>query len=303
MRTIVGLVPLFLFFSSLWGNAANLPKRTMPHQEICAAPLPSDFWSDAQGKPFQSAETWAWNERICLGKAADMRFAPGGSGVGETCEPESIQNKGEQVPVYRRVRPVFLELVLSHEPWSIAARHPLVMIRCALVSGNLDLVNHEIVPGFWFHKGVIDGDVNLYGTKFKRSLSLGGSTVTGKVGADRVNVLGALILHKGARFMEISLRGSRISGSVDFDGSTVVRKVNADGIDIGGTLFMKKVPSSQTWTLSGPKYSAMSSSTDLRSTVNSTLVEWRLVAAFICAMVSSMKTLFLWVQKYLEVQT
>ena len=48
---------------------------------------------------------------------ADMRQAPGGSGRGETCQLARVEKRGEAVPVYRELRPEFLELILSHEPW------------------------------------------------------------------------------------------------------------------------------------------------------------------------------------------
>ena len=164
------LATLLLASTGSWAETAS-PRRTMPHQEECTTPLPAGFWADSAAKPFQRGEAWAWNERICLGHVADMRYAPGGGGSGEACQLAKIEKKGEIVPVYRELRPEFLELILSHEPWASAARHPQAVFRCVLVRGDIDLDDHEIAPTFAFHQGMIDGEVSLVGTKLKPKIS------------------------------------------------------------------------------------------------------------------------------------
>ena len=108
-----------------------------------------------------------------------------------------IEDKGGALPTHRKLRPEFLELILSHEPWASAGRHPQVTIRCAFVRGHIDLDDHEITPTFAFHQGKIDGQISLVGTRFRRSLSLRSSTVTGKLNGDRLNVGGGLLLGDG----------------------------------------------------------------------------------------------------------
>ena len=126
MRNVLAatLAALLLVCTDLSAGEADALKRTLPHHGECTAPLPTDFWGDSAAKRFESAEAWAWNERICLGRWADMRDAPDGNGKGEECEPAAIEKKGKAVPANRELRPEFLELVLSHEPWASAPRHP-----------------------------------------------------------------------------------------------------------------------------------------------------------------------------------
>ena len=239
MRALVALAALLFACADSWADFADAPKRTMPHQKECAVPLPTDFWDDSAAEPFQRAEAWAWNERICLGHWADMRDAPGGSGNGEECESAEIEKTGEEaVPTNRELRPEFLELVLSHEPWASSPRHPQVGIKCALVRGDINLDDHEITLAFSFHKGEIDGKVSLLGTKFKRTLALSGSTVTGKLDADRLVVGGGLFL-RDAKFKDIDLISARIAGEVAFNGSTVTGKLDADRLVVGGGLFLR----------------------------------------------------------------
>ena len=238
MLYILATTSLFLFLACLdsWADVADEPKRTMPHQIECAIPLPTEFWSESIAKPFEKAEAWAWNKRICLGKKADMRYAPGGNGAVEKCQPAVIEKKGVTVPAYRKLRPEFLELILSHEPWASAPRHSRVDIRCALVRGKLYLESHEIVSAFIFEKGKIDGQVDLSGTKLRRGLSLQGSVVSGKLTAQRMEVGGPVALRSGGMFKDIDLLGAKITGNVSLDGSTVAGKLTAERMEVGGNL-------------------------------------------------------------------
>ena len=142
------------------------------------------------------------------------------------------------MPTYRELRPEFLELVLSHEPWASVPRHPKVGIRCALVRGDIYLDDHEIAPTLWFHKGKIDRKVSLMGTKLKRSLILRGSTVTGKLKANGMEVGGGLFLRDGT-FADIDLLSARIAGDAAFDGSTVTGQLDGSGMEVGGDLFLR----------------------------------------------------------------
>ena len=179
MRNV--LAAAFAVLPLICTNAlAEMPEastRTLLHQQECSVPLPEDF---------RLAEEWAWNQRICLGEEADMRYAPDWSDDGEYCAPAEIEETGEAVPNNRKLRPEFLELILSHEPWASVPRHPEVAIGCALVDGDLRLDDHEINPYFGFYDGRIDGEVSLLGAEFKNSVSLAGSTVTGLLSANRL---------------------------------------------------------------------------------------------------------------------
>ena len=231
MREPVAVVLAVLLSASTasWADVTDAPKRTMPHQETCPTPLPAEFWDESAAGPFKSAEAWAWNERICLGRWADMRYAPGGSGSGGECQPGKIGERGAAVPADRELRPEFVELILSHEPWASTPRHPQVFIHCALIRGNIKLDDHEIAPTFGFLHGKIDGEVSLLGTRFKRSLSFLGSAVTGKLAADRMEVGGGLFLRDGGSFADLDLRGARIARNMEISSSTVTGLLNGDG--------------------------------------------------------------------------
>ena len=164
------------------------------------------------------------------------------------------------MPAYREIRPEFLELILSHEPWASAPRHPEVKIHGALVRGEIYLDDHEIIPSLWFQEGKIDGEVSLLGTNFKRSLYLQDSTVTGDLSADGLVVAGNLYLQEGT-FADVYLRGAKVAGNLDlqegtfagvylssaevagsvwFGDSTVTENLSADGLVVAGNLYLQE---------------------------------------------------------------
>ena len=240
MRTLLVLAVLLLAHTDSRAEPADAPKRTMPHQEKCAVALPADFWDDLgdERSHIRESEQWAWNERICLGFWADMRHAPGGRGEDEVCAPAKSEETEESALAHRELRSEFLELILSHEPWISVPRRPTVGIKCALVRGNIRLADHEIVPSFLFHESEIQGEVTLVGTEFKRTFSLNGSAVTGKLQADRMEVGHGLFLRNGS-FADIDLLGAEIAGSADFDSATVTGKLQASRMEVGHGLFLR----------------------------------------------------------------
>lgn len=238
MKILAALVALLLMCADSRAEFADAPKRTMPHQKECGVPLPTDFWKDSAAKPFQRSEEWAWNDRICLGRWADMRDAPDGGGEREECNPTAIETTEEGIPASRKLRPEFLELILSHDQWVSSLRHPEVGIKCALVPGDIYLNNHEIAPAFSFHQGKIDGEVSLLGTKFKRTLSLNDSTVTGRINAEHMEIGGVLQL-RNAKVKDVNLNTTRIDREVVFNGSTVSGSLDAGGMEVGDALFLE----------------------------------------------------------------
>ncbi|MYB13847.1 MAG: hypothetical protein F4114_05350 [Rhodospirillaceae bacterium] len=229
------LAALILLSSYSIPKASDGAKQTMPHKKDCAVKLPENFWSASGAAEFRDAETWAWN-KICIGNPANMRFAAKAGYDNKECKPAEIERKKEKVPNHRILRPEFIELVLSHDPWASVARHPRVIIQCALVKGNITLANHDISPSFFFINGKIEGYIMLINAQFKRSLSFQGTTVTKILNADRLEVRGSLFLRNGGSFGRINLLGAKIGTSLQFGGSTFSNRINLTGATIGGEL-------------------------------------------------------------------
>jgi hypothetical protein len=90
--------------------------------------------------------------------------------------------------------------------------------------------------------------VSLLGSRFERTLDFQGSTVTGKLNAERIEVGGYLLLRGGGTFAAIDLVGAKIGGDVQLGGSTFTGEINATGARIGGELHVSsKKRGSPTW--------------------------------------------------------
>ena len=61
--------------------------------------------------------------------------------------------------------------------------------------------------------------VDLIGARILGDVELSGSTVTGMLNANRLDVGGGLYLHDGGTFADIGLLGARITGDAVLNGS------------------------------------------------------------------------------------
>jgi len=181
-----------------------------------------------------------------MGREADMlEMLPTSSSPGaKACEPV-ISESEENASTRRALRPKFLELILIYQPWVSAPRHPRVSIRNAHVHGEINLADHEIASSFEFTCGKIDGNLNLKGTKFRRSLSLQNSVVEHDILAEDLEVKGNFILRNG-KFNKIDMHPAKIVGSINLSGSNI-EHLDAGHLFVGGSLSL-----TGTWESSSP---------------------------------------------------
>ena len=218
--------------------------QTRPHEVQCTVPLPDNFW-DNESRHFRADEEWAWKQ-ICLGLEADMLdlLPTSSSADDKTCGPSIVGSKGK-ASTRRALRPEFLELILIHQPWASAPRYPRVRIRNAHISGNVKLEGHEISSSFEFTCSKIDGNLNLKGSTFKRSLILQNSIVKYDILAEDLEVKGNFILRNG-EFKRIDLHPAKVSGNMNLAGSNV-EHLDAGHILVGGSLSLSGIWESSRW--------------------------------------------------------
>ena len=89
------------------------------------------------------------------------------------------------------------------------------------------------------HDSATFADIDLVGARILGDVELSGSTVTGMLNANRLNVGGGLYLHDGGTFADIGLLGARITGDAVLNGSTVTEELYADRLNVGGSLFLR----------------------------------------------------------------
>ena len=183
-------------------------------------------------RTWQKQETWAWKERICLGKIADMSQFGGGDGL--PCDPE----EADDWPDTRDLTSAFLETILNHEPYRGALPRTGARIQCARFNKALDLSNTVLARSLWLYASRFRQNVLLKDLRSSSLVLLNGSVFDGLFNAVRVAVAGNLFI-RNARFKkEVRLFDAKVGGELYASGSTFDGPFNADGLEVAGSLFM-----------------------------------------------------------------
>ncbi len=117
-------------------EAVEEGRPVYPGNDNCPYDLPPH-------RTWKKQETWAWKERICLGKTADMSQFEGGDRV--SCNPEEV----DDWPETRDLSSAFLKTILNHEPYRGALPRTGVLIKCARFNEALDLSDMVLERPLW----------------------------------------------------------------------------------------------------------------------------------------------------------
>lgn len=230
MNWFIHLLLIFccsLFFTTLASAPAVSGQHSMlPWETKCRFPLP-----EAGG--FTPQERWAWDERLCLGQAANMSTY-GNSDDGKGCDPI----KSDEWPEHRKLSEVFLQTILVQQPWSTVSWSARVSISCAWFPQAVDLSQQQFSLALAIDNSRFDGLVNFIGMKTQRSLSFTGSDFRKKFDARGLKVGGSLALYNGARLKEIDIDSAQIDGDLAANGSTIDGKFTANSLKVGITIFL-----------------------------------------------------------------
>ncbi len=213
------------------GALADLPegpRPAFPNETECPTPL-----ADHAPGPWSQQEEWAWNERICLGRSADLSRRRGGAGG--DCEPAN----GEDWPEDRVLTSSFLQTVLFHEPFRSAYTQRGVHLRCARFDETLDLSGGHFAHDLFVAHSYFSNDIYAHDLQIDHNLSLAGSHVTGSVIAYRMRVGHDLILRGQAQFQTVELLGATIGGSLSATGSAFKDVFDADQLTVNGSVFFR----------------------------------------------------------------
>lgn len=209
--------------------------RQQPWETLCRHPLP-------ENAGFSRHEQWAWNQRLCLGRTADMSQAtiavePGAKDEA-SCKPGE-SNTAPQWPDSRRLSANFLRTVLLFEPWRSAPPRALVSIACARFDDTVVLEGEAVAASVQIVNSHFAGEVSFIGARFARLLNLSGSRFAEGLSGDRMQVEESLFLRDGARLDgELRLLGARIGGSLNFQHSTFRGDVDLEGITVAGNVLL-----------------------------------------------------------------
>jgi len=220
-------------------NASKAGKPILPGGTQCHYELPTH-------RTWGNHEVWAWMERICLGKIADM--SKYGSGDGQACD----STKADNWPSTRNISPAFLETILNHKPYRDALTRSGVRIRCARFNEAVDLTDMAITHPLWLDDSRFRRTVNFQDSRTSSLVSFDGSTFNDLFIADRLEVEGSLLIN-GAQFKGVRLLGAKIGRALETNGSTFDGLFNADRLEVGGSLLMRRSASFKDVDLIGAK--------------------------------------------------
>ena len=205
--------------------AAERGRPALPGATLCPTPL-----EKAPG-PWSDQETWAWDERICLGKVADLsKRDPEEMSCHFTDSTAELKYSDAQV-----ITAKFMQTVMFHAPFRDALTRAGISIRCAAFLDQLDLSKGDFEHSLTFEKSYFAQGVRLTGLSIRRSLSLLGSRMAGEMAADDLVLGGTLFVDGNSRFDQgVTLSGVEVGGDLRLRHSDFSEPVVADSALIAG---------------------------------------------------------------------
>ena len=256
--TILPLLTIWAFSIVLGLSAVQahqIQSVTRSAKKICSKPIeyhaPDGEWSDQ--------ERWAWNERICLGKTADLSERHDDGTSSRDCDVSNAT----WWPDDRVLTQNFVATIMFHKPFrdTYGPGYGL-RIRCAKFEETLELSHSRFMREVQLENSLFSGGIEAVHFHVGSGFSLRGSRFNRPFNADRLIVEGDLSLDGKAVFQDVDLTGARITnnvkardshfegefrlrdgkieGSINARGSRFDRKFSAQRLEVGKSLFMRR---------------------------------------------------------------
>jgi hypothetical protein len=113
-----------------------------------------------------------------------------------------------------------------------------IRITHAVIVGNVDLADTEIVPAFYISNSVLFGDLIIDDSHIRRNFSIQKSTVDGKVSSSRVLADAAITLSIDTFTKLVKFDNAKIDGDLDIRGSNFKAGFDASHVNVTGNLQM-----------------------------------------------------------------
>jgi hypothetical protein len=172
-------------------------------------------------------EKFVWT-RICDGDAADLNpEAPRGR----------IDPRAGGLPESRILRAVFIETILTHEPYRGAITRHGVRVFGARFTERIDLQNAVLAHELWFEGCLFEKGADLSWLQASQPVAFNTSKVDGLLNLYAAQI--ASDLHMTHSQMDgVGLSGARIGRALDLSNSHVTGSLDMPGIDVGADLQM-----------------------------------------------------------------
>ena len=144
-------VSLFVSVFGLIELQALEPRPARPAETVCPVPLEKY----APEREWAIQEKWAWDERICLGRIADLSERLNGGEPG--CDVHKAEDWGDE----RVLTQEFVETVLLHQPFRDAYGKRGFRIRCAKFEEDLDISQSHFPHEIWFDESYFPKGLTL----------------------------------------------------------------------------------------------------------------------------------------------
>jgi hypothetical protein len=182
-----------------------------------------------------NADEWAQSE-ILRGLSADFDKRCGGR-----LDPEKGDDRGRTASrKCRTLHAAFLEDILKRSPLRDALPDNGVDVRGAKIIGDVRLSFATLEHPLRITNSRFEGGIFLDDARAERFVDLSGSSVSGALNANALQVGGAMHMHSSdqtqSSFHEVSLIGARVVGDLDMVAVRVDGNLNAHGLQVGGSL-------------------------------------------------------------------
>ena len=242
IAVVATLAVMLLFLASVMSITAPAVGAEMagvPEGHGSALARPGEKCKVRSLSKWTQSEQWAWTQ-ICEARIANFNERPGG-GLFDPRNVKDVENLSD-----RKLRSIFLETILLHEPFRSAIPRHGVRIIGAYFSNSIDLSNASIDQPLGLEQSRFESNFDLRRLTTSTIISFEGSTFEGELAMDSVTVGGNLFMGAmvegdppmRAEFKDVSLEGAKIGGDLYMNDSTFEGELAMDSVTVGGNLFM-----------------------------------------------------------------
>jgi hypothetical protein len=178
-----------------------------------------------------AAERWVWDEARA-GRVADLH-----KHCNANLDPRAGDDARWRDPC-RAISAIFIERVLTQQPWRSELPFRGLRIIGAQVSEPLDLAAARISAEVWLDRSRFERGISLARAHFDGRLSLDGSTFEGGINASGLQANRGLLLRNATVRGDLVLVGAKVDGVHSLDGSTFEGGIDANGLQANRGLLL-----------------------------------------------------------------
>jgi hypothetical protein len=215
MRACLRAAAVLALLAAPAGVGAQAPPPPIP---TCAV-LADEAWTPQ--------EKFVWT-RICDGDVADLN--PG-------VPTGHIDPWARGLPASRILRAVFIETILTREPYRGAITRHGVRVSGARFTEHIDLQNAVLANELWFEGCLFEKGADLSWLQTTEPIAFNTSKLDGPLSFYAAQIASDLHV-SGSHIGKVEMSGVRVGRTLDLSRSHVTDQLGLSGIDVGANLLM-----------------------------------------------------------------